>query len=1082
VTSRVWRVAPLLFGSGMCALVYQTVWLREFRLIFGASTAASAAVLAIFMAGLGLGGALLGARADRAPRPLGYYANLELLISLSAGLSPFLVDLARASYIGIGGTPSLGMFFGTVARLVLSALVLAVPTVLMGGTLPAAARAVESDEDPHRRHLALLYGVNTLGAVTGATLATFFFLEVFGNRTTLWMACLVNALVAIIARTVSRNMETPAQAPAAGTPAAAEPAVVAHAAPASPSTGGLLPLPPRGFVLLAAAVVGFAFLLMELVWYRMLGPILGGTTFTFGLILAMALLGIGLGGAAYSLWFRHRPATLAGFALTCTAEAAFIAVPFALGDRLAVVSALLHPLGGLGFGGAVLSWALITLVVILPAAFISGVQFPLLLALIGRGGQDVGRQVGQIYAWNTVGSIVGSLAGGFGLLPLLSAPGAWKLVATVLALLGLASAVLSFRGERMRGALLAPVATAAMAMLLLTAVGPTAAWRHGGVGAGRSGLSNTNLNHMEDWKRMHRNSLSWEEDGVESSVALYARDGLAFIVNGKSDGNALGDAGTQVMSGIVGALLHPNPRTSMVIGLGTGSTAGWLGAIPSMDRVDVVEIEPAILEVARRCAPVNVNVMDNPKVHTFIGDAREVLLTTRQRYDIIFSEPSNPYRAGISSLFTHDFYKAVDQRLSDGGLFLQWLQAYEVDALTVKSAYVTLSSQFEFVETWQLADGDLLLIASHHPVPHDVAQLRARVAEEPYRSALRGAWRTDEVEGLLARFVGTADFAKKVTEGNEGLINTDDLSFMEFAFARGLGRSSAFSSRSLWSESRRLGTDRPPLVGGDIDWDRLEQLRSWEGIPEGADRAEPSPSLLSRRAFINAYGQGAYPAALARWKKDAWVPRGPIEQVAVARLLAMTADEEAMKVIEPMRASLPVEADLLEGLLRIRQNRHAEAAPLVERAFTTLRQNPWAPRDLVGTVLQHVPAIARADAKLGRRLYDVLGQPFAVASQERNRRQTRLGLARVLDWQGMCVEALSPMEPNTPWERGQLEQRRDCYAANGHPLVATAEADLERFMSQAPVPFRVEADAPAAAPQEEPPADAVPGVATDRAP
>ncbi|WP_244222246.1 fused MFS/spermidine synthase, partial [Corallococcus exercitus] len=190
-------MAPLLFGSGLCALVYQTVWLREFRLIFGASTAASAAVLAIFMAGLGLGSALLGARADRQARPLAFYANLELLIAASAALSPFLVEAVRAIYIALGGTPVMGLGLGTVVRLVLSLLVLAVPTVLMGGTLPAAARAVLSDEDPHRRDLALLYGINTLGAVTGAVASTFLLLEVLGNRSTLWSACLLLALIQI---------------------------------------------------------------------------------------------------------------------------------------------------------------------------------------------------------------------------------------------------------------------------------------------------------------------------------------------------------------------------------------------------------------------------------------------------------------------------------------------------------------------------------------------------------------------------------------------------------------------------------------------------------------------------------------------------------------------------------------------------------------------------------------------------------------------------------------------------------------------------------------------------------------------
>src|SRR5262249_28442526 len=161
-----------------------------------------------------------------------------------------------------------------------------------------------------------------------------------------------------------------------------------------------------------------------------------------------------------------------------------------------------------------------------------------------------------------------------------------------------------------------------------------------------------------------RNGLLWEADGLESSVALVLGGDVGLLVNGKSDGSAVNDSPTQVMSGLIGAAIHPLPRRALVIGLGTGSTAGWLAQVPSIDRVDVVEIEPVIGRVARFLAPVNQNVLDNPKVHVFYGDAREVLLASKERYDVIFSEPSNPYRAGIASLFSREYYEAVKGRLT----------------------------------------------------------------------------------------------------------------------------------------------------------------------------------------------------------------------------------------------------------------------------------------------------------------------------------------------------------------------------------------------------------------------------------
>jgi spermidine synthase len=359
----------LLFASGLSALVYQVAWLREFRLIFGASTAATAVVLAVFIGGLGAGGLLLGPRADRSSRPLALYGALELGAALLAALSPILLWLVRMAYVEMGGSARLGMFGGTSLRIVLGALVLGGPTLLMGGAMPAAVAAVEVEEDVGRRRLAVLYGLNTLGAVAGCLLADFVLLEALGTRRTLWGATALAACVAIVALLWSRRL-------AALTARPAEPGseAPANAAPA--------------FVLVAAGVVGFAFFLMELVWYRMLGPLLGGTVFGFGIILALALLGIGLGSSMHGfLASRGRsPATLLGFAGICIAEAVLIALPFAVGDGMALLTLFLLPLGGAyGFGGHVVVWAIVAGLVVVPAAFASGIQFPVLIALLGQG-------------------------------------------------------------------------------------------------------------------------------------------------------------------------------------------------------------------------------------------------------------------------------------------------------------------------------------------------------------------------------------------------------------------------------------------------------------------------------------------------------------------------------------------------------------------------------------------------------------------------------------------------------------------------------------------------------------------------
>ncbi|HSN99725.1 MAG TPA: hypothetical protein VLS89_15625, partial [Candidatus Nanopelagicales bacterium] len=365
-------VAALLFGSGAAALVYQIAWQREFRLIFGSSTAASAAVLAIFIGGTGAGSLLLGRRADRSPRPLRLYAALELAIAALAAASPPLLDLARAAYRALGGTFGLGMPAGTLLRLLLAALVLGAPTLLMGGTLPAAARSVAPPTDTRRRVVAFLYAANTFGAVLGCSAATFGLLESLGTRRTLWLACVSNAAVALIAWLLARSespspAESPAESPA-GSPAGSPPT------PSSPPAPESAPALPAPLVLTFAALSGFLFFWMELVWYRMLGPLLGGTVYTFGLILAVALLGIALGGLAYGAARTRAPATAQTLSLTCALLALALALPFALGDRIALLALALRPSPGATLLHYLPGWLAVAALVILPAALVAGAQ------------------------------------------------------------------------------------------------------------------------------------------------------------------------------------------------------------------------------------------------------------------------------------------------------------------------------------------------------------------------------------------------------------------------------------------------------------------------------------------------------------------------------------------------------------------------------------------------------------------------------------------------------------------------------------------------------------------------------------
>ncbi|MCS6898999.1 MAG: fused MFS/spermidine synthase [Myxococcales bacterium] len=1020
-------IGAFLFGSGFCSLVYQTVWMREFRLIFGASTAASAAVLAIFIGGLGLGSSLLGERAERQSRPLAFYGFLEIVVALSAAASPLLLAGVRKLYLLLGGSAVLGGPLSTLLRLLLSALVLGLPTVAMGGTLPAVARTLTAPDDPRRGGFALAYAANTLGAVAGCSLTTFLLLEHLGNRATLGLAALLNLSVGLAARFLAR--EAPLPSP-----------------DLSPDVPPPAPLPaPRPLVLTAAAIVGFVFFLMELVWYRMLGPILGGSVFTFGTILAVALLGVGAGSFAYAFLGGDRRPSLAGFAFTCLLEALVLAVPFALGDRLAVLAIVLRPLGVLGFAGHVAAWIALTSFVVLPAALISGVQFPLLVGLLGSGQKGVGSDTGKAYAWNTAGAIAGSLAGGFGLLPLLGALGCWKLVVAALVLLGVVALVVGLAQGGSRGSLTL-VSVAAGALALLRAEGPTAVWRHSPIGAGRvSPEVVRSPAQLRAWQNHQRRSVRQEFEGRESSLGLDISSGLSFVVNGKIDGNAIYDGPTQVMLGLVGAALHPAPRRSLVIGLGTGSTAGWLAALPVSERVDVAELEPAMLQVAEECAPVNHDALSNPKLQVLLGDARELATAGSDRYDLVTSEPSNPYRAGIASLFTQDFYRIVAGRLAPGGLFLQWVQAYEIDAHTIRTLYATFRSVFPRVETWQLRDGDLLLIGSFHSIEYRADVLRQRLAEEPFRSALLHTWRVDDLEGFLAHHVARPSFADAVVASFQGPLNTDDRCVVEFGFARGI----VASTRSVEFQDLRAAADvrgeQRPAIVGDVDWEHVEDIRVGLPVVESYAptlSASLPPERYRRGLAYKGYIDGDMKAVLDAWKEQPKPPRSPLEIEALAGAFADHGrEQEALPLLERLWNFHTADADGILAWLRYRQDRMNEAVEALERAFAAHRKDPFVSPIVLQRALALAEDIGSRDQGRARRLFDALREPFVLYALDGARLQARRKLAHALGDMS-CVEAFRAYEPHVPWDLETLTERVTCYRRYAPEKAPEAERDL----------------------------------------
>ena len=561
-------------------------------------------------------------------------------------------------------------------------------------------------------------------------------------------------------------------------------------------------------------------------------------------------------------------------------------------------------------------------------------------------------------------------------------------------------------------------------------------------------------NQAKELLHSQRRDLLWEADGVEASIGVSKDDALSFIINGKCDGNIKGDAGTQVMAGLLAGLFHPNPIRTAVVGLGTGSTAGWLAAIPSVERVDVMELEPLVAKFTAQCALANQNIMQNPKLHLMIGDARETLLTLRDPYDIIVSEPSNPYRVGIANLYTREYYEAARARLRPGGLFVQWLQTYNVDYRTVSIFYATFHSVFPHVETWQSQSGDLLLIGSQEPMVYDVTALRGRLKQSPFHEAVAQVWRTDDLEGVFSHYVGNDGFPKVMLADHDIPLNTDDRPILEFAFARNLTANGQFDIHNLRRAASRSQTQLPHTKAGELDWTKVETSRMEMSLVSDQDVIElrmNEPEAQKLYAAFHSYADGHLAEAWDSWSELHREPRTMLELLMVAECSAEKADEAALKYVEKMRDRQMPEAEAVKTRYLWRNGQTEEAVKTLATTFVKFRTNPWPSEAVAQRTLNMATDIANEndDPIIAARLYQALEQPFAVYNAEALRCDALLRIALVLDRAGhanYCIAEVERAEPFIPWNFEFLRVRETVYTAAHHPLADVARKDVETFL------------------------------------
>ena len=747
--------------TGFSGLVYEVVWQKYLATLLGSHSEATAAILALFLGGLSVGYALFGwvtrrcveraAAGKRVPPLFVVYGSIEAAIGVWALCFPVLFSAVQALSVQVPhGAPAVS-FCVDVA---FAALLLLPPTILMGGTIPILTQALAHDLQDATRFHAFVYAFNTAGAFVGALAAAFLLIPALGLRGTL--AAMGGVNLAAGAGFLWAGLNVRARQP---TSHQAAPATSQTVAPRTRNAAAAASATSRAFLpfAVAAFLCGFAMMCMQTVLNRLGGLAFGASHFTFAMVVATFVLSIALGSFAVSMLPRIHDAAVVVAVLLLAAVLAGL-------DRFwgdlpywshTLRARFGHEAGDfMPFWRAAFGWMLLLLLV--PIG-LSGAVLPLLFHVIRRRIGELGSMAGRLYSWNTAGSVLGAFLGGYVLLFWVDLHAVYRVAVVVLTL---AAALL---GARLLHGRARAAAWAAVAAVLL-GLGLQPAWNPLHLSSGpfraRGVLGPEGQGPAAFFKGYdQRVSVLFYDDDPTTSVAVWegkhkgAVRSRAIVNNGKSDGEIPTDNTTMIFAGMLPALLARECTSSFVIGFGTGVTVGELAALPVMTHVDVAEIASGVLRAAPFFAYGNQQAATNPKVRCMRTDAYRALVRSTAAYDIIASEPSNPWVSGVEMLYSREFLTAAHDRLAPGGVYAQWFHLYETDTATVSMVLRTYCSVFDQVAVWHGMEQDLILLGFRDADPSQhLGRLMQRAGEPAFAAALARAGVTN-VPALLAHEV-----------------------------------------------------------------------------------------------------------------------------------------------------------------------------------------------------------------------------------------------------------------------------------------------------------------------------------------
>lgn len=775
----------LFFFSGATALVYEVIWSKYLALLFGSTIQAQTVVLAVFMGGLALGNKLFSRRADGARQQLGIYGIIEITIGIYALLFSLIYRVADTMFASAGSILLEHNCWLLLLKGSISIALLGIPTVLMGGTLPMLAAWLQKSTSDAARRSARFYSVNSLGAVLGAGLTGFVLVPELGMPATMKLAAVVNIVIGVIAIVIGRKQIT----------ASAE---IRHEQSEPLRPAGNISVFRWGCVLVS--LTGAVSMGLEVLASRCLCLLFGASLQVFAIVLMAFILGIGLGSSVIASPRRKQGSSRNITIVLLLGASALIGLLVFNIENLGSIyryarSGLAPSSVGYRYYQVLASVASIC-VLGLPAAAL-GAVLPLWIRAMSETSDQLGNRVGRLLTWNTLGAVGGVLLTGFILMPNIGLRASFAVLAIVLAIAAVLTAV------SLQRQVVAGVGSLVVVLLLLVTATGGETWRFM-FSSGVFRQHDTDATLSLPYDRHEAVDMLFYEDAADATVSVERwknqTNEITLRINGKPDASSVGDRPTQTLIAELPLIVRPESKDVFCFGMGSGITAGTVLNYP-IEHLTVADNCEPVLRAAKLFDRWNNGLFDDKRVHIYREDARTVLKLNPQKYDIILSEPSNPWMVGVGSVFSQEFYQVVTNRLKPDGIMSQWFHTYEMDDDTIALVMRTFATVFPAMEIWDIGDGDILMLGSAHAWESnpDVYQ-RAFALEGPRRNLMEMGIAAPEA--VLGRQVASQRTAFAIA--GPGPIQSDGHPILEYkaprafyiSLARGTERLQRFDERT----------------------------------------------------------------------------------------------------------------------------------------------------------------------------------------------------------------------------------------------------------------------------------------------